>query len=177
MKTSSFCSAIKNLNSKRTAYSVCLSVRWWENFSCSCFRYFILEQEFWCCYCKHWSHLTHSCHLLLSIHRTWTQLCPISPKGSSRCSSPTQPFCKVRNVHELIYFLIHGKQKISNYLPAPFTSVKAQHISNSLHRSFQVSGFASPMYIQDDVPFLAGNLQSGYTTKDNLERGDVRTHL
>jgi len=23
-----------------------------ERFSCSRFRYFILEQEFWCCYCK-----------------------------------------------------------------------------------------------------------------------------
>lgn len=30
MKTSSFCSAIKNLNCKRTACSVCLSVKRWK---------------------------------------------------------------------------------------------------------------------------------------------------
>lgn len=78
----------------------------------------------------------------------------ISPKGRSRCSFPRQPLCKVKKVNELINFLIHWEQKISNYLLAPFISLKAQHTSNSLHRSFQDSGFVSPMYIQMMCLFL-----------------------
>lgn len=89
------------------------------------------------------------------------------------------PSAKSKKFMSLSTFSFMGSKKDQIIcLPLSFPCMlKAQHTNNPLHRSFQDSGFPSPTYIQDDVPFLAGNLQSGYTRKDNLEKGHLKTNL